>query len=102
MTERMVIEFDEVGAYRSVLSAIDAYKQRLRASIARGRRQLAGFEEKYGVDTQFFLTNMAAEDLAGGDLEYVGWAGEAKLLISLETELAELEQARYELPELPQ
>ncbi len=43
---------------------------------------------------------MAAEDLAGGDLEYVEWAGEAKLLGSLETELAELEQARYELPEL--
>ena len=43
---------------------------------------------------------MAAEDLAGGDVEYVEWAGEAKLLDNLETELAELEQARYELPEL--
>ena len=44
MTTRMVIEFDEAQAYRSVLSAIDAYKQRLRAGVARGRRQLTLFE----------------------------------------------------------
>ena len=100
MTTRMVIEFDEAQAYRAVLSAIDAYKQRLRTGIARGRRQLALFEERYGVSTEHFLTHMAAEDLIGGDLEYVEWAGEAKLLGSLETELAELEQAHYELPEL--
>ena len=68
MTTRMVIEFDEAQAYRSVLSAIDAYKQRLRASIARGRRQLALFEERHGVSTEHFLTHIAAEDLAGGDL----------------------------------
>jgi len=97
----MVIEFDAEQSYRSVLSAIDAYKQRLRASIARGRRQLATFEERYGVATDYFLANMAAEDLAGSDLEYVEWAGEARLLANLETELAELEQARYELPGLP-
>ena len=96
----MVIEFDEVQAYRSVLSAIDAYKQRLRSGIARGRRQLTLFEERYGFSTEYFLAHIAAEDLTGGDVEYVEWAGEAKLLDSLETELAELEQARYELPEL--
>ncbi|MBK7218776.1 MAG: hypothetical protein IPH95_17380 [Candidatus Promineofilum sp.] len=100
MTTRMVIEFDEAQAYRAVLSAIDAYKQRLRAGIARGRRQLTLFEERYGVSTEHFLTHMAAEDLSGGDMEYVEWAGEAKLLGNLETELAELEQARYELPGL--
>mgnify|MGYP007112948611 CR=1 FL=1 len=61
---------------------------------------MALFEERHGVSTEHFLTHMAAEDLAGGDLEYVEWAGEAKLLGSLETELGELEQARYELPEL--
>jgi hypothetical protein len=30
------------------------------------------------------LQEMAAEDLEGGDLEYVEWAGEAKLLEGLE------------------
>ena len=41
---------------------------------------------------------MVAEDLEGGDLEYVEWAGEAKLLEGLEAELAELGYARYHLP----
>jgi hypothetical protein len=41
---------------------------------------------------------MTAEDLAGGDLEYVEWAGEAKLLEGLEAELRELEDARCHLP----
>ena len=39
---------------------------------------------------------MAAEDLEGGDLEYVEWAGEARLLEGLEAELQELENARYQ------
>ena len=50
------------------------------------------------MDTAHFLQEMTAEDLEGGDLEYVEWAGEAKLLKGLEIELTELEHARYELP----
>jgi hypothetical protein len=41
---------------------------------------------------------MAAEDQAGGDMEYVEWAGEAKLLEGLETELKELEDVRFRVP----
>lgn len=93
----MIIEFEAEQGYQSVMSAIDAYKSRLKASIARTRRQLAGFEERYGVDTGFFVANLTAEDLEGGDLEYVEWAGEAGLLMSLESELVELEKARFEL-----
>jgi hypothetical protein len=40
---------------------------------------------------------MTAEDLEGGDLEYVEWAGEARILEGLEAELLELEHARYQL-----
>jgi len=35
---------------------------------------------------------MAAEDLSGDDLEYVEWAGEAKLLKGLETEWVTIEE----------
>ncbi len=41
---------------------------------------------------------MTAEDLEGGDLEYVEWAGEAKLLEALKAGLLELEYAKYHLP----
>jgi len=98
MSVQVVIELRDKRGTQTVLQAIDAYKARLRAGIERTRRRLAQFERRYRVDTARFLREMAAEDLEGGDLEYVEWAGEAKLLEGLEAELAELEHARYHLP----
>ena len=40
---------------------------------------------------------MTAEDLEAGDLEYVDWAGEAKLLEGMEAELMELDHASCQL-----
>jgi hypothetical protein len=94
----MVIELPDRGSAQTVVQALEAYKVRLRASIARTKRRLTTFEVRYGVDTTRFLHEMTAEDLPGGDLEYVEWAGEAKLLEGLETELRELEHASYHLP----
>ena len=94
MSTQMVIELPGQQATQTVLRAIDLYKTRLRASIARTQRRLAEFEQRYRVTTAHFLTAMTAEDLTGGDLEYVKWAGEAKLLKGLEIELGELEHAR--------
>ena len=90
---RMVIELPDQGSAQTVVQALEAYKLRLRANITRTKRRLATFEARYGVDTTHFLHAMAAEDLQGGDLEYVEWAGEAKLLEGLEAELRELEHA---------
>jgi len=95
---QMVIELREKRGAQPVIQAIESYKARLRASVKRTRRRLTQFEQRYGVDTVYFLREMAAEDLEGGDLEYVEWAGEAKLLEGLEAELTELEYARYQLP----
>lgn len=97
----MVIEFEAEQGYRSVLSAIEAYKLRLHMAADRSQRLLNVFETKYGVDTETFLNEWTAEDLDGFDMEYVEWAGEAKLLAGLQQELDELDQARYELPEIP-
>ena len=98
MSAQMIIELRDRAGAQTVLQALDAYKVRLRAGIERTKRRLAEFELRYGVDTARFLHEMAAEDLAGGDLEYVEWAGEAKLLRGLEAELEELEHARCQLP----
>lgn len=98
MSVQMVIELKEKQGAQPVLQAIEAYKARLRAGIDRTRRRLSQFEQRYGVDTAHFMQEMAAEDLEGGDLEYVEWAGEAKLLEGLEMELRELVHARYQLP----
>ena len=97
MSVQLVIELSEKKGAQPVLQAIESYKTRLRAGIKRTRRRLTQFEQQYGVDTARFLQKMTAEDLEDGDLEYVEWAGEAKLLEGLEAELAELEHARYQL-----
>ncbi len=95
MSIRMVIELSDRESVQTVVQALEAYKVRLRASITRTKRRLATFEARYGVDTRHFLHEMTAENLQGGDLEYVEWAGEAKLLEGLEAELRELEHASY-------
>ena len=92
MSVQLVIELREKTGAQPVLQAIESYKARLRAGIERTQRRLAQFEQRYGVDTAHFLQEMTAEDLEGGDLEYVEWAGEAKLLKGLEAELTELEK----------
>ena len=69
----------------------------LQSSIQRTYERLNAFEQRYNVDTAYFLQNMAAEDLVGGDLEYVEWAGHAHLLEGLEVELRELQDAQRQL-----
>jgi hypothetical protein len=93
---QMVIELEQKQTAHSIVSAIESYKIRLQASIRRTQRRLTEFEQRYNVATDYFLENMTAEDLQGGDIEYVTWAGEAKLLAGLQNELAELENARYQ------
>ncbi len=103
MSTQMVIDLPNREGAQVVLQALESYKTRLEASIERTKRRLMEFEQKYSVTTAYFLSRMAAEDLAGGDLaggdlEYVEWSGEAQLLEKLETELKELEHAHYQLP----
>ena len=97
MTVQMVIEVQDRQGAQTIMRALDGYKIRVRSGIERTKRRLATFEALYGVDTAHFLCEMTAEDLAGGDLEYVEWAGEAKLLEGLTIELGELEHAHYRL-----
>lgn len=98
MSVQMVIELRDRESAQTVIQALDAYKVHLRSSIERTKRHLAEFEARYGMDTSRFLRQATAEDVNGRDIEYVEWAGEAKLLGGLEGELRELEDARCHLP----
>jgi hypothetical protein len=88
---QMIIELSDHQSAQVVLHALETYKTQLRENIERTKCHLTKFERRYDVSTAYFLDEMAAEDLFGGDLEYVEWAGEAKLLEKLEAELKELE-----------
>jgi hypothetical protein len=70
-----------------VAAALAQYRQRLLHSVQRTNEYLRAFEERYSISTQTFLAEYAAEDLEGGDREYVEWAGEAAVLEKLTIEL---------------
>ena len=67
----------------------------LQLALELARKRLAQFEQKYGVSSDHFITTMVAEDLEGGDEEYVHWAGEYKLMQRLEEKLNKLQQISF-------
>lgn len=76
-------------------SAIKGETSRLAMALAAARKRLSPFEEKYGMTSTQFIDEMAAEDLDGGDDEYVQWAGEYKLMERLVHKLQQLEDITY-------
>lgn len=98
MSIQVTLELADQSGIRTLIHAVDLYKRQLEASIRRTKEHLNRFEQQYNVSTSYFLSDMAAEDLTGGDWEYVEWAGEAQLLQGLENELKDLEYARRQLP----
>jgi hypothetical protein len=78
-----------------VQSAIKSEVTRLRLALKLARERLAPFEQEYGVTSEHFISEMAAEDLKGGDDEYVRWAGEYKLMQRLQEKLRQLQEINY-------
>ena len=87
------IEREEV--LRLVNAAITSEEHRLELALELARKRLATFETTYHVSSETFITTYTAEDLPGGDDEYVEWAGEYKLKQRLQTHLERLRGVRY-------
>ena len=64
------------GVTELVKKAIAAELCRLENSQKIARKRLDYFEEKYQQRSSQFQDTLAAEDMEGGDLEYVEWMGE--------------------------
>ena len=69
---------------------------RLELALEMAHKRLKPFEEKYGVASEQFTAEIAAEDLEGGDDEYVQWAGEYKLMCDLKEKLAQLREIQIQ------
>jgi len=78
-----------------VRSAIEGEIARLELAVKLARERLVPFERKYGVTSEHFISEWAAEDLEGGDDEYVRWAGEYKLMQRLQEKLQRLREISY-------
>ncbi len=81
---------------RLVKSAILAEITKLELAFELASQRLSPFERKYNVSSEYFIDHMAAEDLEGGDDEYVSWAGEYQLKQRLEKKLSDLKGIEYE------
>lgn len=92
---RLKIISDRKDAAEAVRGAIGAEVKRLEISLQVTERKIGEFEERYRMSSETFLTRSAAEDLAGGDREYVDWAGELGLRDRLREELRCLQDIDY-------
>lgn len=68
---------------------------RLELAVQLAKKRLTPFEQKHHTTSDKFIATMAAEDLPGGDDEYVQWAGEYKLMLRLEDKLKQLKELRF-------
>lgn len=68
---------------------------RIQYSLQLTRKRLSKFEDKYKVTSDTFIKQWAAEDLEGGDLEYVEWAGEYRFSQNLSERLAALNSIKH-------
>lgn len=75
-----------------VRSAVNGEIVRLELALNLAQERLLPFERRYGVATEHFIEHMAAEDLQGGDDEYVQWAGEYRLMQQLKEDLVRLQE----------
>ena len=78
-----------------VRSAVEGQIAKLELGLKLAEERLAPFEQKYGVTSAHFISEMAAEDLEGGDDEYIRWAGEYKLMQKLQEKLQQLWEIKY-------
>lgn len=81
---------------RLVTSAVEHEVQRLEMALLAANRRLLPFEERYHITSEVFYTTMTAEDLSGGDNEYIHWAGEYELRERLRERWENLRSLRYD------
>ncbi|MBI1930002.1 hypothetical protein HYR99_37840 [Candidatus Poribacteria bacterium] len=86
---------DRSAVLSLVQSAINSEIARFELALKRAKQRLTPFEQKYGVTSKYFIAEMAAEDLEGGDEEYVIWAGEYQLMQRLQEKFHQLQEINY-------
>ncbi len=78
-----------------VKSAISAEIKKLEIGLNRTNREIKQFEDEYKISSEAFIKEFSAEDLKGGDEEYIRWAGELKLRDKILEELEKLKDIEY-------
>ena len=78
-----------------VETAIASERKRLKIGLDSTQKKITEFERKHGRSSSEFLSKMRAEDLNGGDEEYVAWAGELKIRQRILEDIEKLQNVEY-------
>lgn len=92
---KLTIISDERNVTEIVKSAISAELKRFEIALNKTDREIKKFEEEYKVSSGVFLREFTAEDLKGGDEEYIKWAGELKIRERILEDLQKLKDIEY-------
>ena len=92
---KLQITSDQQNVLPIIQSAISEKIKRIEIGLRRTEREIQLFESKYHVQSEQFMRDYTAEDLEGGDEEYISWMGELKLRQAIQDELHILQNIEY-------
>ena len=92
---KLKIISDKKDVTDTIKSAISSEIKRLEIGLNRTNREIKKLEDEYRVPSEAFLKEFTAEDLKGGDEEYIRWTGELKMRDRILDELKKLKDIEY-------
>ena len=92
---KLKIISDKKDVTDTIKSAISSEIKRLEIGLNRTNREIKKLEDEYHVPSEAFLKEFTAEDLKGGDEEYIRWTGELKMRDRILDELKKLKDIEY-------
>ncbi len=78
-----------------IQSAIVEKVKRIEIGLRKTEQEIQKFETKYHIPSETFMNDYTAEDMEGGDDEYVSWMGELKIQQAICEELQLLQNIEY-------
>ena len=92
---KLHIASDQHNVLPIIQSAIVAKVKRIEIGLRKTEQEIQRFETQYHIPSEQFLNDYTAEDLEGGDDEYVSWMGELTLRQAIWEELQLLQNIEY-------
>jgi len=92
---KLQITSDQQHALPIIQSAIVAKVKRIEIGLRKTEQEIQKFETKYHIPSEQFMNDYTAEDLEGGDDEYVSWMGELQIRQAIWEELQLLQNIEY-------
>ncbi|MEZ4525541.1 MAG: hypothetical protein R2941_06430 [Desulfobacterales bacterium] len=92
---RLQIISDRDNIIPVIQDAIEAKRKRMEIGFRKTEKEIQRFEIKYNISSDKFLASCTAEDLAGGDEDYISWMGELKLRDAILEEMQAISEIEY-------